>query len=462
MITINLQILFIIMFSLIFLWTSGIGIGSVIIPYSIFVVYTSFCIFFIKEKTKFISRLLFYITKTPLKYLIFFILWVIVSSFFVTNFSNSIKIISRILRDYLFFVIPFCIVGMLFIPKYISYIKLKKILLNILLIINIYGVFDYLIQSICPSLHLFLFQFFYSLPLEDRILNRAMSIFFEPTFFGAFLFCFLPIVYNDFLSHSLNLKNKKFIVAFLLLVLTWTNLLLTKSPIFLIFAIIYSVFHFRKLILKTFFSLKKILLIVTIVTIFTGIVIILSQIFEYSETKVISRIFAVIQNLNDMNSLIYADGSFATRIGLYIISLLVFIKHPFVGYGYANTKDVMYEQICNSPIPLTGEIINSNNLHEGTTVSNIMLQTLCWTGLIGTTLLYLFFIKTVLSVNKLLKYEQYNEENLFIRDINLVAINYIIYSAYWSLITDTLMWFIFSILISYIVKKNFLRRSINA
>ena len=158
------------------------------------------------------------------------------------------------------------------------------------------------------------------------------------------------------------------------------------------------------------------------------------------------RIFVTIKNMNSMSNLIVADGSFATRIGLYAISLLVFIKHPFVGYGYANTKEVMYNQICNSPIPLTDEIINSNNMHQGLTVANILLQTLCWTGIIGAALLYIFFIKT----------KQNNEETRFIRDLNLVGINYIIYSAYWSLITDTLMWFVFSILIAYIVfsKKN--------
>ena len=68
----------------------------------------------------------------------------------------------------------------------------------------------------------------------------------------------------------------------------------------------------------------------------------------------------------------------------------------------------------------------------------------------------LFVIKTILTVNKIIKTKKNNEETRFIRDLNLVGINYIIYSAYWSLITDTLMWFVFSILIAYIVfsKKN--------
>lgn len=453
MITINLQILFILMFSLIFLWTAGIGIGTVIIPYSIFVVYFSFFIFFIKEKSKFLNKILYYFWKTPLKFLILFVLWAILSSFFVTSISNAPKIIARVLRDYIVFVMPFCLIGIFFIPKYISFTKLKKILLNIILIVNIYGIFDYLIQVISPDLHLFLFKFFYSLPLEDRILNRAMSVFFEPTFFGAFLFCFLPLIYNNFLSHCKNIYNKKFLFAFLLLILSLINLLLTKSPIFLIFAIIYSLFHFRKFIFKTIFSLKKILFFSFFFTLFALVIILLINILGSEEQKVIARIIVTFKNMNSMSNLINADGSFATRIGLYIISILVFIKHPFVGYGYANTKEVMYNQICNSPIPLTDEIINSNNIHQGMTVANILLQTLCWTGIIGTMLLYLFFIKSICTVNKILKYEKVNEEKLFIRDINLVAINYIIYSAYWSLITDTVMWFIFSILISYIVYK---------
>lgn len=453
MITINLQILFILMFSLIFLWTAGIGIGTVIIPYSIFVVYFSFFIFFIKEKSKFLNKILYYFWKTPLKFLFLFVLWAILSSFFVTSISNAPKIIARVLRDYIVFVMPFCLIGIFFIPKYISFTKLKKILLNIILIVNIYGIFDYLIQVISPDLHLFLFKFFYSLPLEDRILNRAMSVFFEPTFFGAFLFCFLPLIYNNFLSHCKNIYNKKFLFAFLLLILSLINLLLTKSPIFLIFAIIYSLFHFRKFIFKTIFSLKKILFFSFFFTLFALVIILLINILGSEEQKVIARIIVTFKNMNSMSNLINADGSFATRIGLYIISILVFIKHPFVGYGYANTKEVMYNQICNSPIPLTDEIINSNNIHQGMTVANILLQTLCWTGIIGTILLYLFFIKSICTVNKILKYEKVNEEKLFIRDINLVAINYIIYSAYWSLITDTVMWFIFSILISYIVYK---------
>ncbi len=456
MITINLQILFILMFSLIFLWTAGIGIGTVIIPYSIFVVYFSFFIFFIKEKSKFLNKILYYFWKTPLKFLILFVLWAILSSFFVTSISNAPKIIARVLRDYIVFVMPFCLIGIFFIPKYISFTKLKKILLNIILIVNIYGIFDYLIQVISPDLHLFLFKFFYSLPLEDRILNRAMSVFFEPTFFGAFLFCFLPLVYNNFLNSPMRFNNKIFLFSLSLLILTWINLLLTKSPIFLVFAMIYTAFHFRKNIFKIFFSIKRLLLIFAIVAFVIGAVALLSEIFDISDTKVLSRIFVTIKNMNSMSNLIVADGSFATRIGLYAISLLVFIKHPFVGYGYANTKEVMYNQICNSPIPLTDEIINSNNMHQGLTVANILLQTLCWTGIIGAALLYIFFIKTILTVNKIIKTKQNNEETRFIRDLNLVGINYIIYSAYWSLITDTLMWFVFSILIAYIIfsKKN--------
>lgn len=453
MITINLQILFILMFCFIFLWTSGIGIGTVIIPYSIFCVYFSFFIFFIKEKSKFFSKTIFYLKETPLKYLLLFICWVVLSSFFVTDISNSFKIISRVFRDYVFFVLPFCLIGIFYIPKHISYIKLKKILIKILFIVNVYGIIDYILQAFCPNIHLLLFKFFYSLPLEDRILNRAMSVFFEPTFFGAFLFCFLPLIYNNFLSHCKNIYNKKFLFAFLLLILSLINLLLTKSPIFLIFAIIYSLFHFRKFIFKTIFSLKKILFFSFFFTLFALVIILLINILGSEEQKVIARIIVTFKNVNSMSNLINADGSFATRIGLYIISILVFIKHPFVGYGYANTKEVMYNQICNSPIPLTDEIINSNNIHQGMTVANILLQTLCWTGIIGTILLYLFFIKSICTVNKILKYEKVNEEKLFIRDINLVAINYIIYSAYWSLITDTVMWFIFSILISYIVYK---------
>lgn len=449
MITINLQILFILMFSLIFLWTAGIGIGTVIIPYSIFVVYFSFFIFFIKEKSKFLNKVLYYLWKTPLKFLILFVIWAILSSFFVTSISNAPKIIARVLRDYIVFVVPFCLIGIFFIPKYISFTKLKKILLNLILIVNIYGIFDYMIQVISPDLHLFLFKFFYSLPLEDRILNRAMSVFFEPTFFGAFLFCFLPLVYNNILEAPKCFNNKRFLFAILLFMLTLINLILTKSPIFLVFSLIYTLFHFRHEIFKIFVSLKKILILLIIICVI-GIIMFAS--FSFGDFfKVFMRIVDVIKNLNSMSALIYADGSFATRIGLYAISLFVFIKHPFVGYGYANTKEVMYNQICNSPIPLTDEIINSNNMHQGLTVANILLQTLCWTGIIGAALLYMFFIKTILTVNKIIKTKQNNEETRFIRDLNLVGINYIIYSAYWSLITDTLMWFVFSILIAYIV-----------
>ena len=76
---------------------------------------------------------------------------------------------------------------------------------------------------------------------------------------------------------------------------------------------------------------------------------------------------------------------------------------------------------------------------------------MCWTGFLGAFLLYSFILKPILWINKFKKNIRNKEEYAIITSFNLVAINYVICSVYWSLIADTIMWFIIGIHCSYIM-----------
>lgn len=419
-----------------FFWSTGIPLGNVILPFSLILTY--FILFLYSTKFRQFLNIVFKIIKeTPLKYLLLFILWGILSSFFLVVKHDSLLISFRIIRDYFLFVFPILVLPSFLMPKYLTLKKFTKIILIIYTFVIAYGLIDYIIQLLFPAFHIVLYKLICSgVKLDISTLKRANSIFFEPTFFATFIFIFLPFLYN--------LKKTPFTIFGIknainyIIILSWIALFLTKSPIYILFAIIYTVIYSRKK--------KKFLIYMSVILIFF-----FSCNTLIKNAPVTQRIINTVNSLGSMQSLVYNEGSLATRIGLMYLSLQITKEHPFIGVGYANSKSAMYNKIVNSKIPLTDEIIRNNFINDGLTISSIFFQTLCWNGIIGCCLLYMFLIKTILIINKL-KQRFDKTHYLILSGFELMSVNYILCSIYWSLIADTMLWFIFGILTAFVFR----------
>lgn len=430
----------------------------------IFIIVSIFCIFFTNYK-KFFNITIRLYNLTPFKYLVFFILYLMLTSFFHGGIGTGFKIIIRTLLIYGLTVTTTTIFAVFFFPRIVSYTKLLKIYIFSSLSILLYGVLDFFCRTILhtlPPLRNILCSrnFFKQFLMENivgssgNILERASSIFFEPSFFATFIFLFLPLAYVLFKSRVKIINNNNFDMIFKisLIMLFWICLLFTKSPIYLILCLIYtSIFFVKDVIL----IIKKHIISLVVVFFISTFVLFLSAIMTDNignlNNKVFSRIGAVCQALGSIDKLIEKEPSLATRVISTVNTFQAFKKVPVFGCGYGNAFDNMMQQYLTTSIPLTKEIIDRNILTGKTGPSpNIFWSMLLQTGIIGTSLMYIYFIKTIYDAQKIKKYFT-KKLRILLDSLIFVAINYIVISFYWSFDTYPMMWFIFGILNSYIL-----------
>lgn len=458
MLKINLRLISIITAYLIFFWDMGFLIESFAIPIAPVLVIIVLLLFLLKYKQRFIKKVFLLYHKTPFKYMCWFVIWAIISPLIFGQLSNYSYILYRIFRAFFVFALP----AILF-PLCLSRKDIMKIISNIYLFILIYGIIQYFGEyfNICflNTIHDIFCSCTASMvsiknpfaALNVVTLYRAKSIFFEPSIFASVLFVFLPYVYLNITKIS-SKNNKNLYHGRLLLFLTWLNLILTKSPIYLIFSVLYTLFFFRKKIFNRY--------VISSVSIF-----LILLCFAIKNTAILEsnyqlkRIFNFFGNANSLTTIIQNDQSLGTRI-VSIVNTTIASKNVLIqGTGYGNAKNLMHEQYENSPLPLTIELTQKCfvlDVADGVP-SNIFVSVLIHTGLIGLMLLYCYFLYSIVKVRKIRFYFK-SRESLFIDSISLMSINYVIVSVYWSLMRDLSMWFIFGILnvfiLSYNINKN--------
>ena len=400
--------------------------------------------------------------KTPLKYFYLFIFFMIITSLFQGDISAILKINYKIILIYFLTIIPTILFAIVFIPKYISYKKLLKYFLMMYQFIMLYGIFDFFtrIFHIAPLRIIHnLFSprvvILKGLSIFDTsyCINRATSIFFEPSFFATFIFLFLPITY---ILYKSNIKIVKFrnmdkIFKIYLIVISWIALLLTQSPIYIIACIVYTLLFFYKEILQMIIKNFTYVLITLVLLIFCG-GFALKYTVSQQNILLFSRVLATISSIGNLETLTIVEPSMATRVISTINTAEASKKHPFIGVGHGNTHLVLKQQYSATTTPLTQEIwdtiIKANRYDPS---PNIFWSILLENGIIGTFLLFYFFILSIYKANEY-KWFFLNENGLFLKMLIAIAINYIIISFYWSLITYPMMWFIYGLLNSYILK----------
>jgi hypothetical protein len=269
----------------------------------------------------------------------------------------------------------------------------------------------------------------------------------------------MPLGYILYKSKIKIIQNYKIdrIFKASLIILLWICLFLTKSPIYIVMCIIYTLIFFAKDILKMFkrFIIILPILLVILSVSFFSIESYLRNQFQ-SEDNILFRVKETIESFGDLDKLIAREESLATRFITTINTYQAFKSVLLFGSGYGNTKNIMYKQYLKTNIPLTQEIIEKQIRIDRVSASpNIFWGMLLQTGIIGIALLYLFFIKSIYAAHKI-KIYFIGKAGLLLESSILIAINYIIISFYWSFETYPIMWFIFGLLNLYILiyKKN--------
>lgn len=456
--------LIILAFCFIILQDCAILVGSQLLYISSILVILTLVIFLLINNRETIKNIKELYKKTPFKYLIWFVGWMLITSFFHGGFGTAFYIIFRVILIYCLAVVPASLFGGIAIPKTLSYKRTFNIFLFSYIAILIYGVIDYIcriflaskppLYNILCSRNYFAHLRGLAVNITGDLLDRASSIFFEPSFFSTFIFVFIPMVYVLVKSEFLIIKNKFLNTLFIimLVVLSWICMFFTKSPIYIILTILYTIIFFivdYKYILKKIYIFIPVLILILLGSSITIKTAMSSNAIQTN--PIIQRINKTSESFGSLDKLVIKEESLATRVISTINTYQAATKVPLFGCGYGNSSEIMYRQYLQTKTPLTLELIEKGIYAPKSGPSpNIFWSLLLQTGFVGVFILYTFFIKTIIYSFKIRNFFK-GINKILLLSLNYFAINYVIISFYWSIDSYPMMWFIFGILCSYIL-----------
>ena len=415
---------------------------------------------------KFSKSVIIIYKKSPFKIFILYLLWVVLSSFFIGNLLITFKSIFRVVLIYVLTVIPAILFPIFILRKMISPKRLLQLFIYIYIFIMLYGIFYYLVQKFNLNYLAQTHDFFCTKTLLNSIDNdynnyraltlanvtqtvRAMSVFFEPSFYATFIFIFLPFIYKISESSVIIINNRilnRGLKLFLLLI-TWLSLFLTQSPIYIVLSIIYTIFYYYKYINK------YVIMITIFFLLYSSFVIALLPDLDTltKDYKVVNRIVNTVSSFGSLDKLVQTEPSLATRLITNYNGLLTCINyHPVKGTGYGNSAEAAQRSIINSRIPLTGELQLIYAFDMIGAPPSIFFSIICQTGIVGVALLYLFILQTIIQAKKIINCF-IGFDKLLIETCFFISINYVIISFYWSIESYPMMWFFLGILNYYIL-----------
>lgn len=466
----NINNLLYIIYILLFLPSFCFMIGSQFVPVYI---PAALCLFFILAifyHKQLISNALYFYKKTPFKYLVIFFIWSIITiifsivkgKFFIGGFITST------LGGLICSVMIPCLLTLFFINnKYISIKTFIKFLYLFIWFVFLLGIIDFII-------------FYFDIPVLKEIITifsnrrllvnnvdeivgvfannfpRARSIFDEPSYLGYFIFVVSPIVYewtlNEFRMFQnkyLNLLIKKTIIPFM-----WTSLILTQSPIFLIFNIAFSSFYFL-IIRKGYKRIVKHFVPISIFLTFTVAIAIpfISKI-DFSTTY-LNRIILVVQNIKSFEDFIMVEPSLGTRIIIMFNTIIMGLNNLFFGVGYGNMSYLIADQLSKSLLPLTGELKSFVLIQSTAPASTIFIKIFSETGIIGTTLFYYFIHRMYKKLNMKKKQKTDIKNYKIVNGLQLFIVTYFFSSFYDSNLNQPYIFILigFTLIIIYKYKK---------
>lgn len=440
------------------------------IYFSVFSIFTVllFLILFINNYKKFIKLFVFLSRNQLFKsfnYLIFFILLTSLINIILGNYRISLFYYLHHFRELLFSVYLVYILPVLALFYGISFKQILKYLVVMIWIILILGLIGYISSIFEFSIGQNILYFFSNkfllqsytgtnIRLWDSC-NRAYSVFSEPSEFAQFIFIILPLAYSIVISKLKIFKRNIFNIInndFLIMVI-WLNLILTKSPIFLILCCIITIFYFKSS-LASFFkkhiwgALLVIFLIILIIYTFFFIT------FSSLEQSYLYRIIKTIMAFGSFENFVELEPSLATRIVAYYHSLLIFKKNMVIGTGFYNAGAYFYNSYTSSNILLTNENLYKAFMNPyNVPFSRGLIYTLLAEGGIFTFFCYvLFLIKNLKFLSFRLKKQSY-KYNLFY-GMYISTFSIIINSFYNLYFERSVVWLLFGMILSVSYFKN--------
>ena len=422
----NLKYLLLLPILLIFLPSFAIYLGKPILLYIITTVGLLFLVFLINFR-KIKNKLYLLYKRTPFKYYIWTIILMIINSIglHIISFSG--------LKHSIYAIFMFLLCSQVFIIFYFLYIignqisfkKFMKVFIFLFWLNLIIGIISWIGSLLEINIINNIFDFFANSRILADANNRNLvegsrssnyssfglprldNLFEEPSYYALFLFSFLPLVYevartkikifkNDLLNKSIKIS---------IIPLTWLSLVLTMSPIYLVFSILLTIVYFFN---EIFHNIKKNLpiLLVGLLFIVTLFFIIMQNKIDVSNTY-LSRITSV-YDIKTFEQFIEAEPSLASRVALQINTYIIFFKHIFTGVGYGHFQYAIIDQLLNSPVPLTKELIVNLNIAIATNSkmhgnTAIIAQILAENGIFIFCIFVYFYYKLISELGKLAK-----------------------------------------------------------
>ena len=438
--------------------------GNSFIYYYILIYLLLLSIFIVCYRKILIRILKFLYLKTPFKYLIYFIVWLLIDSLIlVITGKANILIYYRIFTKLLLPSIFCYFISAIFVPKFVSTKKTIKLLILFMFIFTILGFIGFIGDTYNVGCFSNIINFFSNFKkitsgtesTIDMISGgaRARSIFHEPGSYGKYILLFSPILYKICLSKYKIFQNKylNVFIKYSLIPLSLISIVLTKSPIILLFMLVFLFCYFYKNIIYLF-KKNLIFILVSVVTL-----IMVVKFINYDITNTyLYRIVNTISSFNDFNMLIFVEASLAARIVSYVNTFILFLQKPFLGFGYDNLRYFMTDQFINSPLPLTPE--NNSALHVAITTGqgcgfnkSLLSALLGETGLVGTFLYFLFLYKNIKYIDNL-KSHFNGLEIKFLEGLRITIIMVIILSFYIYSFATSYLYLYYGLVCSYIVQ----------
>ena len=280
--------------------------------------------------------------------------------------------------------------------------------------------------------------------------NRVFCVFSEPSVLCQFIFLTMPFAFNITFSKYKLFKSSWFSIFYkkTVLFLLAINLILSKSPIYLIFCVIEFLFL---LVIKYIRYIRKYIILIIfffILMLFVIISVCFSNLDRIEETY-LYRIYKVMLCFGDYEMLVQLEPSLASRLTSYYIQIKVFLSNILLGVGFRNIGIAIIPYMLNTKIPLTTEylqFLNSDAKMWGQNPS-IVYTTLAELGIVGFSI-YVYFIVLLYNVLNKIKYNLTGIQLVFTKSFSQLIIAMSLISFYnYSFECNPFMYFGFVLMI---------------
>lgn len=425
------------------------------------------CIF----KTKFlISQLKLLYQYTPFKFLFFWVLYILGIGFLLCLFglcSFAHLLYHSFFTVMCIFIFPY-ILSTIFYSAGIEKHFLIKYTIFSSFIIFLLGIIFY----IGYKYNITFIQFIHSVLDNERFLLstkesflltnvRAVSVFSEPSWFGEYIFLNLPIIIGLCYSRYKIFQNKylNFVIKKTLFPLAILCLILTKSPIWIIFSSILIFLYFLPLIYVKFVKKPMVSILILFMIFLVPLVLFqnnnITSRTENSLLQPFYRISTVLNAKNNIAYLAFAEGSFANRIMSSMAEYKLFLKYPLFGVGLINSQSHVFDSLVELHLPFTPEMQENLYIYysKGKMPLNgsIFFILLCETGIVGFILFYIFLYKTI-RYTRIISKKYSGIERIFLLNLSKSYLALLLVSIYTGLLfTSYSMWFFIGLICPFVI-----------